>query len=409
MSIPFNKISNSSKDLRLLYVEDNLSTQKIMLEMLENFFETIDVASDGLEGYEKAMINRYDLIITDINMPVMSGLEMIEKIKKVHKNINCLIFSAYSDTEYLVDSIKYRIDGYLIKPIHKEQFFETLYKIIEKIHLKQENEQYKKQLEEQNIQLDIFSRSLQNRVDEQVNLIRQKDQLLLTKSKNEAMGEMIDAIAHQWSQPITSIRMMIELLELDIKNNMNDIDSYVKSFQKDALRQIDHLTETLVEFRNFFRPNIHPVSFSIKTMLNKVILLTKDEMIMNGIKINIIGDELNFIGNVNEFKHIFINFLNNSKNAFNEKGITNREIDIRISQNKQYSVIEYEDNAGGIPEHIIKTLFKTNITTKKKGKGSGLGLFLCGQIATKNFVELKVENTIRGAKFSLYQLINCEL
>lgn len=235
MSIPFNKISNSSKDLRLLYVEDNLSTQKIMLEMLENFFETIDVASDGLEGYEKAMINRYDLIITDINMPVMSGLEMIEKIKKVHKNINCLIFSAYSDTEYLVDSIKYCIDGYLIKPIHKEQFLETLYKIIEKIHLKQENEQYKKQLEEQNIQLDIFSRSLQNRVDEQVNLIRQKDQLLLTKSKNEAMGEMIDAIA--------------SLLELDIKNNMNDIDSYVKSFQKDALRQIDHLTETLVEFK----------------------------------------------------------------------------------------------------------------------------------------------------------------
>lgn len=106
MSIPFNKISNSSKDLRLLYVEDNLSTQKIMLEMLENFFETIDVASDGLEGYEKAMINRYDLIITDINMPVMSGLEMIEKIKKVHKNINCLIFSAYSDTEYLVGFIK---------------------------------------------------------------------------------------------------------------------------------------------------------------------------------------------------------------------------------------------------------------------------------------------------------------
>lgn len=409
MNIQFSKIHDFSKNLKLLYVEDNLATQNIMLEMLGNFFETIDVASNGLEGYEKAIINKYDLIITDINMPIMSGLEMIGKIKKIYTNVNCLIFSAYSDTEYLVDSIKYCIDGYLIKPIHKEQFIETLYKIIEKIHLKQENEQYKKQLEEQNIQLDMFGRSLQKKVEEQVNLIRQKDQLLLIKSKNESMGEMIDAIAHQWSQPITSIRMMVEMLELDIKNNIHNLDSYIQNFQKDTLGQIDYLTETLIEFRNFFRPNLNPVSFSIKTMLNKVILLTKDEMTINRIKINIIGDDIYFKGNMNEFKHIFINFLNNSKDAFNEKNILNREIDIKLSQNNDYCIIEYEDNAGGISEHIIKTLFKADITTKEKGKGSGLGLFLCGQIATKNFVQLNAENISNGAKFSLYQLLNCEL
>jgi len=127
-----------SSPLKLLYVEDDEIARTSTLSVLEEFFDDIVVAVDGQDGIEKYRQGCFDIIITDINMPRLSGLDMIEQIRIHNKEISVLILSAYNEADFFMDSIRLNVQGYLLKPIDTEQFLNVLYKIIEKIKLQEE-------------------------------------------------------------------------------------------------------------------------------------------------------------------------------------------------------------------------------------------------------------------------------
>jgi len=124
--------------LKLLYVEDNKTVRETTLLVLNKFFADIVVAVDGKDGLEKFKQSSFDVIITDINMPKLSGLDMINEIRSIDKDISILILSAYYDAEYFINSIQLSVDGYLIKPINIYQFISVLEKVTTEIKLKQE-------------------------------------------------------------------------------------------------------------------------------------------------------------------------------------------------------------------------------------------------------------------------------
>ena len=129
-----------TKKLRILYVEDDEQTREYTLDMLNNFFCNISIAVDGKDGLDKFNKNQYDVIFTDINMPNMNGIEMIEKIREFNKEISIIMLSAYDDVEYFLKTIKAGIDGYLLKPFEFSQIEEIIFKIIDdKIDLKQQD------------------------------------------------------------------------------------------------------------------------------------------------------------------------------------------------------------------------------------------------------------------------------
>jgi PAS domain S-box-containing protein len=138
----FHDIIKVSKDLTLLYVEDNEETRKATLYFLEKFFDNIIVAKDGIEGFtefhnrnkKKNTLNQIDLILTDINMPNQDGLSMAKQIRELDENIPILILSAYNDTDYFLESISLCIDGYILKAIEIIQFIKVLKKVIMKIN-----------------------------------------------------------------------------------------------------------------------------------------------------------------------------------------------------------------------------------------------------------------------------------
>ena len=127
-----------TKDLTLLYIEDNLEARENTLFILEEFFDNIIVAVDGEDGLDK--FKNSDIIITDINMPRLNGLDMLEKIREIDKNIPVLILSAYNESNFFMESIKLDVDGYLLKPIDMEQFLATLDKVVNRIRLEFEAE-----------------------------------------------------------------------------------------------------------------------------------------------------------------------------------------------------------------------------------------------------------------------------
>ena len=212
---------------------------------------------------------------------------------------------------------------------------------------------------------------------------------------------MMDAVAHQWKQPLNALSMYTDLLESDFKDNLVDKE-YIHNFSNDIQGQIEHMVSTLSEFRSFFRPNKEIEPFGLKRCIQGVLLLTKDEFLKNAITITIESDkEIIIKGIENEFKHLILNIINNAKDAFNEREIQQRNIHIRFTKNDATVILEIEDNAGGIPEGVIEHIFKPNVTTKEAGKGTGIGLYMSAQIAQKLGGKLTVRNSDSGACFKL--------
>ena len=117
------------KDKNVLYVEDELEVLENISELLENYFGEFYRASNGLMGYELFLEHKVDLLIVDIEMPKMNGIELINKIRQKDKKIHIVVVSAYTNTNYLLECIEHKIDLYLIKPLTSRKIRELLEKL----------------------------------------------------------------------------------------------------------------------------------------------------------------------------------------------------------------------------------------------------------------------------------------
>ena len=151
-----------SKTLKLLYVEDNEQIRVETGHMLESFFTDITIAVDGEDGLQKFKEGNFDLIISDINMPKMDGLKMLEKIREIDDEVLCIIISAHSEADKFETSIKLGVDGYLLKPLSFKSFLSLMRKTIQKLKLQYDNDAYKKELESSNkiLEQKVYERTL---------------------------------------------------------------------------------------------------------------------------------------------------------------------------------------------------------------------------------------------------------
>ncbi len=264
-------------------------------------------------------------------------------------------------------------------------------------------EKKKTELEQAHWKLDQYKERLEKRVQEEMANVSEKDNLLKEQSRMASMGEMVDAIAHQWKQPLNAISMAADMIRSDAsKEELCAKDIETNEMSNIIHHQIEHMTTTLSEFRSFFRPTKESADFSLQSCIESVKVLLKDELIKNTIVIQQSQqDDIIINGYENEFKHLLLNLINNAKDAFNENGVKNRIIAIGYTQTQHHIIMQVVDNAGGVPKDIIKDIFNPNVTTKGDKEGTGIGLYMSSQIALKHRGELSVQNTKDGARFTL--------
>ena len=107
------------KNITILYAEDEKDLREVTHQILKGFTKKQYVAQNGQEGLElfKQYENEIDLIITDVNMPILNGLDMVKEIKKININIPIIVATAFSNKEYLLEAIDIGVDKYVLKPI----------------------------------------------------------------------------------------------------------------------------------------------------------------------------------------------------------------------------------------------------------------------------------------------------
>jgi len=117
---------NISQMIKILYVEDDENIRKVFSKFLQRKSKQLEVAVDGEDGYLKYLEFRPDLIISDINMPKLNGLEMSRKIKNLNKEIPIILTSAHSDSEYYTEAISIGINHYLSKPVNTKELLSAI-------------------------------------------------------------------------------------------------------------------------------------------------------------------------------------------------------------------------------------------------------------------------------------------
>lgn len=236
----------------------------------------------------------------------------------------------------------------------------------------------------------------------EVNERRDREHLLLVQNRSAATGEMIGNIAHQWRQPLTAISLLIQdLRECYVYGEFSK--EYLDTTVSNALNIIQHMSQTIDDFRNFFRQDKETQVFSVREVIERSLSFIAASLRYYGIAIEVaIDDDLITQGFPNEFSQVLLNIIGNAKEIFRERGTTSPCIRIRGFRENSRSVITITDNGGGIAENIIDHIFEPYFTTRTGGTGTGLGLSMSRTIIEKNMGgTLIASNVPGGAQFRI--------
>lgn len=249
-----------------------------------------------------------------------------------------------------------------------------------------------------------FNLTLKEQVAKEVSKNQTQQLLLLQQSRLAQMGEMISMIAHQWRQPLSSINATVLVMDMKIsKENIANKQFLDKEFN-DIESLTKHMSETIDDFKDFFRPEKEKVLINLQNTIEETLKLIKPILNHNSITVEIKNEAyIELLGYPNELGQVILNIITNAKDAFllnNQK--ENKIISINLSEKNNKIFISIQDNAGGIDNDIIENIFNPYFSTKSKKNGTGLGLYIAKVIIEGHMNgKLNVRNKDKGALFQI--------
>lgn len=246
-----------------------------------------------------------------------------------------------------------------------------------------------------------LANNLEKRVEEEIAKNLKKDKMLENQSKLAALGEMIGNIAHQWRHPITRVSLILQNIKtFKAHGKLNDelLDKYINN----ALEQMDYMSQTIDDFKSFYKPDNKISLFSAKKAIADAHKIIGASIKHQGIQITInLKDDFKIKGYKNQFAQVILNIMHNAREALEENNIESPYIKIKLQCGTKINKITIEDNAGGIKEENIEKIFDAYFTTKEEN-GTGIGLYMSRTIIQEIFHgKLYAKNTPNGALFSI--------
>ena len=241
-------------------------------------------------------------------------------------------------------------------------------------------------------------------LQEQIEELTKKDQLLTTQSKQAVMGEMIEMIAHQWRQPLSTVTLSVS--NLQVKKLLGDTidDDALDKALEDISDTVVYLSSTIDDFQTYFRPIKERSDIEVHELIQKAVNFVLPRLKSTKIFIEIDNPnekEIHLKTYLNELVQIILNIVNNAIDALVITNVSNPHIIISVEEKIDSIVIIIKDNAGGIKEEDIARIFEPYFSTKGKN-GTGLGLYMSQMLVQKQFNgNIDVISSSKGSYFSV--------
>lgn len=226
-------------NISLLFVEDNETIRFLYNRLLSSRVSEFYIGENGQEGLELYKKHKPDLIITDISMPIMDGLEMIGHIKKIDPDVKVIVMSAYSIKEYFLEAINHGVNGYLIKPVEAKKLFGLIDDLASNILLTRElaEKEQKRKIAEDNLkkslaEKEILLKEVHHRVKNNMQIISS----ILKMQERQLKDERLKMVLGESQNRIRSMALIHENLYRN--ENLANImfSNYVKSLAGNLAR-----------------------------------------------------------------------------------------------------------------------------------------------------------------------------
>ena len=238
-------------------------------------------------------------------------------------------------------------------------------------------------------------------VDKEVAKNQEKQQLLIQQNKLAAMGEMIGSIAHQWRQPLNNITLLLHFIRDNIDNEAFTREMLARYVSR-AKKQIDFMSDTIDDFREFYRPSKTKTPFDVAPAIHATLAIMQTQFEKAEIDVLRAGESFTILGYENEFRQAILNILANAKDAILLRQTTHPtlqgEIRITLGENR----ITLYNNGGSVDEKILERMFEPYFTTKFEDKGTGIGLYMTRTIIENNMGgSIRAKNRKDGIEFTI--------
>jgi len=324
----------------ILIIDDILTNRIFLSSILEDEgYQSIFLAASAKEAYNILETQKIDLILLDVMMPEIDGIEACQQIRKKEESSKTPIIMVTADDsdETLAQSFKVGANDYVTKPINATNL---------KVRME-----------------SIFS-----------NL--QKDTIIQHQNRLLAVNETVQMLAHQWRQPLSAIS--VNVLKISTQNELDILKKEeLTSELKTISSNIQKLSKTLDEFQKITTNKSASTLVNINELLQRSVSLISDRFSENHINIETdFSSHIKLLIFQNEFINILLNIYMNSLEAFSlENGGKIKTLYISSSSTKEFVTISIKDNAGGIKENLLKHIFEPYVSSKEQKNGVGLGLY----------------------------------
>jgi len=249
--------------------------------------------------------------------------------------------------------------------------------------------------------LSELNRNLEQRIKDELKNLKDQQQLLIQKSKLESLGELSAGMAHEINQPLGSISMGLENLQMKILDD-DYSEEYIEKKINSLFQDISRIKKIIEHIRTFSRDQQDETfeKVSVNEVINNALSLITIQYLNHHINLSLaLTTKDNFThGNKYKLEQVILNLLSNAKYAVDEKELKGdikyyqKRITIRTNTIDEKIYISIEDNGTGIPEEVMENIFDPFFTTKKAEAGTGLGLSIIYGIVKEMKGDINVES-----------------
>lgn len=365
------------KKIRLLLVDDETHFRTALAKRLKKRGIAALQAGSGQECLAMLADHPMDVVVMDVKMPGMSGIDTLHRIKEKHIETEIILLTGHAATEDGVEGIKSGAFDYLTKPVELSHLLSKIIQAYEKIIAAKQNReaaQYKAHIEQQ----------------------------MIATERLAALGTLAAGVAHEINNPLAiiyeSAGYLGSLLENEELADMPNKAAFEKALQKieNGVKRARTITHQLLG--NVRKTEAILAEVDITELIKEVIQLIQKEAKDKEIIVELqTDDDLKPIwADPNHIRQVLINLLNNAIHATLEQGC----ITFQVEATANDISITVSDTGMGIPKENLEKIFEPFFSTKAPGEGTGLGLFVTKEIVEKLGGKIQVDSRVgQGARF----------
>ncbi len=395
----------------LLVIDDDNQVVYRMKRFLVDSGYDVYTATSGEQGLQIVESHKVDVVLTDIKMKGMDGIEVLRKVKQFYDDVEVIMMTGFKDEETSINALRAGAIDYINKPVNLDELLFAIKKAIDRINLHRMRAYRFREMKISKEIIDRMNEELEKRIQARTKELDKVQGQLFQTSKLATLGEMSAGLAHEINQPLSGISLIVKnfrkliqrdrLSQEDLLDGIEDIEQAIKRMDK----IIQHIrTFARQDIRNFSMVNINDTIKNALTLLG-------EQLRLHGIQVTLECEEglPDVEGEPYQLEQVWINMMSNSRDAMDEKERRFKKQNDNSDQvySKEFKIITclkedntginimFNDNGIGMPIHVREKMFDPFFTTKEVGQATGLGLSISYGIIQNHHGEISVE-TLEG-------------